>query len=344
MLEVRPLIPSDEEIRLCIDVSQQSWPDQPPTTVENWRFQDWEWRSGKFRHRFVVTLDSQIIGSGIVLEPYWLDVTRKYQFNYDLIPAHDTLEIRGCPVHSLIEGYVLRQLNKFEVSHLLTSMREDREIRVAWLQEHQYYSTMRYPSAVLNVEGFDPSLFAGHVDRVKREGIAFHSLAYLQQFDPGWKARLYEVWTEIEHDVPSPDPPRVMPKDEFEKIFLHPSHSPELWVVAVDIKRIADDIPVGTYVGLTAVGPATTQPDHWYVWMTGVRRAYRRRGIATAIKLTSIALAQECKAKCFETGNEERNPMYGINMTLGFVPKPAWHDWERNLAESVQLSGQQFTN
>lgn len=331
MLEIRELNPTDEEIECCLDVGHRCWPEHPRSTLENWRFREQEWRQGKFRHDFAVTLDRRIIGFGTVLEPYWLTAQGKYQFNYDLLPEHEAMTIQGRPVHSLIQDYVLEQLHDKDVLCLLTGMREDKDIRVAWLQEHQYYSTMRYPTSTLEVASFDFAPFAGYVERVEKSGIAFCSLAHLQKHDPDWKSKLYEIWKEIELDVPSPDPPRPVPEDEFEKVFRHPAFSPDLWVIAVDVSDGATKAPCGPYAGVTAVGAATTQPDHWNIWLTGVARAYRRRGIATAIKLTSIALAQKRRAKRFETGNEENNPMYDINLTLGFVPKPAWHDWERSL-------------
>ncbi len=334
MLKIRPLQPTAAEIETCLEVQHRCWPEQPRSTLENWRFQDREWRQDKFRHRFVITLESRIVGSGVIVEPYWLEVQGKFQYNYDLLPEHDRLTIQGQSVHSRIQDYVLEQLREQDIAYLLTSIREDQESRVAWLQEHHYYSTMRYPISLLTVDSFDATPFAGQIARVEKSGITCHTLAYIQQHDPGWKTRLYETWREIDFDVPSPDPPRMIPEDEFDKVLRHPSFNPELWVIAVDRHCISRQAPVGLYAGLTAAGAADTQPDHWYVWLTGVRRTYRRRGIAMALKLTSIAIAQTRKAKRFETDNEENNPMYKINRVLGFQPKPAWHDWERSLHSS----------
>ncbi len=336
MLEIRELNATDEEIELCLEVNHRAWPDQPRSTLVNWRFQDQEWRQDKLRHQFVVTLDSRIIGFGTIVEPYWLKARDKFQFNYDLLPEHEALFLQDTSIHSLIQDYILVQLQDREAQFLLTGMREDKEVRVAWLQENHYYSTMRYPSSTLEVASFDFAPFAGYVERVERSGIAFHALAHLQRQDPDWKAKLYAIWKEIELDVPSPDSMKPVPEDEFAKVLRYPSFSPDLWVVAVDVSNASAAMPFGPYAGLTAVGAADTQPDRWHVWITGVGRAYRRRGIATAIKLTSIALARERNARCFETGNEENNPMYGINLRLGFVPKPSWHDWERALTDPGQ--------
>src|SRR6185295_3288329 len=60
-----------------------------------------------------------------------------------------------------------------------------------------------------------------------------------------------------------------------------------------------------------------------YHGLTGVRRAYRRRGIARALKLRQIAAAKELGLKQLVTESEERNePMRRLNESLGYRPIP----------------------
>jgi GNAT superfamily N-acetyltransferase len=63
---------------------------------------------------------------------------------------------------------------------------------------------------------------------------------------------------------------------------------------------------------------------------TGVFKTYRRRGIALALKVRSIQYAQSLGTRLIIANNEENNPMYQINLALGFQPQPADADWERN--------------
>jgi GNAT superfamily N-acetyltransferase len=67
------------------------------------------------------------------------------------------------------------------------------------------------------------------------------------------------------------------------------------------------------------------------VGMTGVLRAHRRMGIATALKVRAIQFAQTYGARWIETGNEENNPMLQINLRLGFQPAPAWLSFENRI-------------
>ena len=58
---------------------------------------------------------------------------------------------------------------------------------------------------------------------------------------------------------------------------------------------------------------------------TGVRRAWRGRGIAGALKRAQIAWAKEAGLEVLETGNEERNePIRKLNARLGYGPGPVW--------------------
>ena len=56
---------------------------------------------------------------------------------------------------------------------------------------------------------------------------------------------------------------------------------------------------------------------------TGVVRSHRRRGIAKALKVLAIDYAHRQGYQLIKTDNEEHNPMFQINLALGFQPEPA---------------------
>jgi RimJ/RimL family protein N-acetyltransferase len=57
--------------------------------------------------------------------------------------------------------------------------------------------------------------------------------------------------------------------------------------------------------------------------MTAVRRAWRGRGIASALKRAQIAWAKEHGFQRLTTTNEVRNaPMRRINEAFGYLPAP----------------------
>ena len=58
---------------------------------------------------------------------------------------------------------------------------------------------------------------------------------------------------------------------------------------------------------------------------TGVRRAYRRHGIAWALKVRNIAWARQQGYTHIRTSNDSTNrAMLSINEQLGYQRLPAW--------------------
>jgi mycothiol synthase len=127
---------------------------------------------------------------------------------------------------------------------------------------------------------------------------------------PGVVEGMYEVAQEAEPDIPGED--RVRPFDVWRSTEIdRPSLRPELTFVA-----LAGDEVVG-YAILDVLGG-----ELWHR-LTGVKRAWRRRGIATALKRAQIDAARSGGFARLVTENEERNTaMRSINEALGYRPEP----------------------
>ena len=77
---------------------------------------------------------------------------------------------------------------------------------------------------------------------------------------------------------------------------------------------------VAGYASLVFAAGSTTLAHHD---MTAVRRAYRGRGIARALKEATIAWAIDHGLEALQTGNDVNNaPMRAINAALGYRPMP----------------------
>ena len=55
------------------------------------------------------------------------------------------------------------------------------------------------------------------------------------------------------------------------------------------------------------------------------------QGIATALKIKAFEKLREKRVKQVRTDNEENNPMYLINVALGFKPEPYCYDYQKEI-------------
>lgn len=123
---------------------------------------------------------------------------------------------------------------------------------------------------------------------------------------------MYEVFVEAEQDVPASSTGETIEAWRAREID-RPSRSPDLSFVA-----IADGQVVG-YAVLDVFG------DEGHHGFTAVKRAWRRRGVATGLKRAQIAAASRMSLDRLITGSEERNlPMRSLNAKLGYRPDPEW--------------------
>lgn len=95
--------------------------------------------------------------------------------------------------------------------------------------------------------------------------------------------------------------------------------------IPADAFWIALDEATGEVVGYASLIFAAGSTTVAYHDMTAVRRAWRGRGIATALKRATIAWAVEHGLEALDTGNDTGNaPMRAVNLALDYRPLPDW--------------------
>jgi len=123
---------------------------------------------------------------------------------------------------------------------------------------------------------------------------------------------LYEVALESFPDIPGAEDELIPPRAHW---VLHHLYGPgkETWIA------VAQDEPVGYAI----LRISAARPGHAIHAMTGVKRAWRGRGIASALKRAQIAWAIEHRLDLLDTTNEVRNAsMRRVNEKLGYTPAP----------------------
>ena len=124
---------------------------------------------------------------------------------------------------------------------------------------------------------------------------------------------MYEVALEASPDIPGGEHDQVEP---FEDWLVHDMQGsgdlPEATFVAV----AGGEVVGYAKFSLTGAQPRTAHHD-----LTGVKRAWRGRGVARALKATQIAWAQANGYEELRTRNDERNaPIRRLNEQFGYRP------------------------
>ncbi len=178
--------------------------------------------------------------------------------------------------------------------------------------EKRGFSTDRHAfQSVLELQHADwNSIDDGSITtRLEAEGIRFTTLADVP-LEQG-EQKLYELYQETLVDIPgfTGDIPHI---DEWRKWYLKPEgYAPEQVIIATD-----GDI----YVGVSNVLRNHTTNGMYHEY-TGVRKEYRGRKIALALKIKALLLAKERHTPYMRTDNDSLNhAMLGINRRLGYQP------------------------
>jgi RimJ/RimL family protein N-acetyltransferase len=145
------------------------------------------------------------------------------------------------------------------------------------------------------------------------EGIELVSLAER----PELAAAVHQVDAEVGADVPRPEGDDFEPEPfaRWHELYLEgPGAVPEAMIAALD----GDEV-VG-FTGLRRRGAISPIAENL---LTAVRRPWRRRGIAVALKREQIARARAAGIEHIYTSNDETNAgMRGVNARLGYRPAP----------------------
>ncbi|MGB0387428.1 MAG: GNAT family N-acetyltransferase [Ardenticatenaceae bacterium] len=315
-ITIRPFEPTDTEYEQVIAIENAVWPDEF-ATVENMRHWDTHRDQNYLFEREVIEKDGQLVAFGAYAQWSWSFHPRKYWIGLRVHPDYEGQGI-GSPYYEHVMALLLER----DPIAITASTREDKPQAIRFLRKRGFEQTMREQRCELKVDTFDSTKFVGVLEKVRQSGIQIVTIRQLAEIDPHWKRNLYEAEWEIDQDVPSPDASAKRSFESFEKGALgSPNLLPDGWVVALD---------EGRYVGMSTLWRSANK-EKLDTGLTGVVRTHRRRGIATALKVHGIQFAQQYGAKTIVTENEENNPMYQLNLILGYRPVPGWLDFEKTL-------------
>jgi GNAT superfamily N-acetyltransferase len=318
MFRIREFNPTDEEYEAMALVEKAVHPDEADTAAEFKRY-DSNWDANYIRRPFVVEAEERIVAFAIYNERPWSYAPGKYGVN---ITVHPNYERRG--IGTAVYDHILQevqaqkqplvQLNTYAYSHKPQSIR--------FLEKRGFVNVMRWVVSVLDVTKFDVNQYVGLRQKVADAGVTIRPLTQQKLLDPDWLNNVYELDWQLTLDEPQPSPPTKQPIEQYVKTYLDdPKLIQDAWFVAVD-----ED---GRYVGMTELYRKTDKPTEYGAGFTGVVRSQRRQGLATALKSYSSEYAQQQGIQTIRTSNEENDPMYQVNVQLGFKDLTAGLAYEK---------------
>lgn len=318
---IRPA--GEDDYEAMADVGNRAYPhDDDQTDAETMRHWDRELPERCSSRRDVLEIDGRIVGFAHHRIPLDINHPGRYWLTIAVDPDH-----QGRGIGSALYNHVVAERRRDGLHLLRTACRDDMAKGLAFLRKNGFEEEERFWKSALDLTRFDASRFADEMKRVRKGGIEIKGWEDLRS-EPNATRKLYEICQHVDRDMPMTETWTPISFEDWCKVAIeNPKIVLGTLIVALDGDR---------YVGVTALQRNSPPEDRLWTMITGTHREYRRRGIAMAIKVASIARAKELGFRDLRTGNESTNRgMLSINERLGFRKLPVWITFVRKFGEET---------
>ncbi|MEM7125565.1 MAG: GNAT family N-acetyltransferase [Chloroflexota bacterium] len=318
MLTIRDFNNSDADYQACIAIWNANHGTTQPEILQQWKDRDRHLGKTHPISRLVGEIDGQVVCYGQYAEESWAYQPGKYIWDFGINP-----EVEPCAILPQLYEKIVGLLLGHGAFKILVNARSDETYRVVFIESQGYRQIQREPTSWLDVTQFQPAKFEEVIERINGNGIQIYSVAQLSEMDPNWLRKLHVIVEAARMDVPAEEPPSPLAFEEFASRVNDPNDraTHKTRFVAVDTKT-SDEDGLGKYVGVTNLRYNVVDSTLAHTGLTGMARAYRRQGIATALKVHSISQAKADGVRRIDTDNDENNPMLDLNLKLEFQPGP----------------------
>jgi GNAT superfamily N-acetyltransferase len=303
---IREFEPTPADYKAVVDITNTVWPKRE-LEIDDLRRADAQHQPPYVRRRFLAEHAGEIVGHGLLEHRENMYHPQRFWLHIDVLPEHGRQGIGT----ALYDHMLTILKSDYDANELHARTTDNRAFSIQFLEKHGFQEVHRNTETRLQTADFDWARFSGFDDRMGTLGIEIRVLRDLMTADEDALYKVYELHQTLNQDSPSAAQRTRVNFESWRKGYssAYRHFVPEANFVAL---HGAD------YVGLSGLwgDPAS---DKIYTGMTGVLRAYRRQGIATALKLKGIAFAREHDIPLLITHNKSHNPMLQLNLKLGFV-------------------------
>ena len=316
MIEIKKFTATDKEFvelaRIDNLVNHDSI-DHPDDDKNSWKIRD----KSIIRDRLLLYDDNILIGA--IYYSQGRDENKRTTFyTLNLDPAYDQKGYRY-----FLYNKMLKEVKKFNCNKLLTGIYDhpnyNEHKKMLRKEGFKLVQTNREYSC--DIKKVDIKKYYPLIEKLESEGVKFYDSKEEMKINPDRFPNHYKkleklIWT-YSKDFPIPNGIKHtrMPFKQAMKLqidFEENSYGTE--IVATKNNE---------YIGSTDITVYhKSEPNKGWTGGLGVLKKFRRKGIATALKIKAIERLLTKGVVEIRTDNEENNPMYKINVALGFKPVP----------------------
>jgi mycothiol synthase len=298
---IRPFTEQDTPASVELwNLLNPDWPRSVPEALDDYQKHDPTY----LFQRFVAEVNGQIVG--VAEHDQSAGSYHPQKFLLELY-VHPSFHAQG--IGKALYEKVLAESKQYDPLSYRVQVRDSSERALRFFAERGFVETKRDWVSVLDVARCDLTAYTEPLSTL--EGITFTNLAELQKTDPNALRKFHALFSEVRLDVPRSEPATPISFEFFvDNVINSPDFDGRMFLVALEGENS---------IGFTGMFPFgdTKALDQW---LTGVKRDYRRRNLALALKVRAVQFAKENGYTSIRTDNDSSNTgMLAINDKLGFV-------------------------
>lgn len=305
---------SDSDYDGYVSLKRRVWPHEH-VTVSTQRTADNRRDPGQFSERLLVREDGEVVGAADVYSlPFSAD-DQRFGFMVIVDPA-----FRRRGIGTGLYDSIVNDLDVGPVCGWETAAWEGDPSGSAWLERLGFELVSTHQMSELELDRVDTAAYREVIESVEATGVTLMSLAQYMSSTDDAAQEMYELAIELSRDVPWYEEVAKPSLEVWRREFLDSE------TILADAFTVA--VLNGELIGQSALMRDRHDPSSLATGLTGVRQPFRRRRIATAMKMRAIDLAKTQHGSGvgsrIRTGNAAENPMLDLNLRLGFARQPAW--------------------